>query len=391
MLYNYISNNFIKSVVDELVANPQNNIRIVNSDQGRIWSLTNGRSFGIEENGQTSLVEKILNAVILFFKYWSSTFRANFNYAIREINDAVSSYPMGEAPAQTLQKDVIRSNLMSLLSLRDCAAMARVCKQWKNFIQPELGNHHLSEVIFGKKQWEDIPGIYDVGEEPVLSDDQKARLITKLKRCCPYFNQPDNIQPHRFCGKTNNKFWNTFKIILIPEKINGQPVDMDLIGDLFRFEKNKKDPNWVNQQTVFDYINWNVNSDRPMKNKFLIVSKDVLPGSRGTRYEKKVELVLAEGFRVPKPLEALIMNVVLNIGPSKEGKGYFFGKKGGQHWTFMVTDTMDDDGFDISFVCVGAACSDGLQVRKSPIDDVMKFKSIGMAAVAEISEFIDHE
>ena len=274
-----------------------------------------------------------------------------------------SVYPAGAAPAQKILSRDLMNKLTPLVSLRDCVAMTRVCRRWKEII--ELDKRLISEVMFGKKQWEQIPGVTDVGEEPILTHAQRARLFDRLKELCPFFNKPDPIQAHRFQNKITNGFWETFRVILIPGQINGKDTDINLINT---FKK------------ALEYITGD--SDSAFRTKtagrsyFLIVSLDVIPGSRRTSHEKKVSLLDPHQFRVPNPLEAAIMTFVLNLGPSLEGKGFFFGQDGGGWWTYMATDTLFEGGR----LVVGAASPVG-----SWVYDIYDGNGdVGAAAVAEV-------
>jgi effector-binding domain-containing protein len=284
---------------------------------------------------------------------------------------------------ESLSKDLITSKVMPNLSIQDCGAMAKTCRAWRRAIIgtcTEATKQVLSPmdqklydtIVFGKKDWEQY-GI-EVGEEPPIT--WKIRLLTEFKGLCPFFNEPDPIQPHRFQGRKNNRMWETFKVILIPNT-----VDINDIGITFSFEKTEKKAN--DDGTVFSYIAGDQNSDyrteKAPKSKYLKVALDVIPRSRKTTYEKKVELLEPKGYRVPTPLEAVIKNVVLNIGPSKDRKGYFFPKGGnGQYWTYTATDTL----FNNRRLVVGAASAAGPLVFNFYAGG--DFSNVGVAAVAEV-------
>lgn len=277
--------------------------------------------------------------------------------SVEDFGNSEFVYPAGEAPAQTLIDVVIRDWLMPELSFSDCIAMAHVCREWKSIIDPCLDDKFFSEFVFGKTQWEQVPGVTDVGVEPKLTLDQKARLIAKFKRVCPFFNKPDSVQPHRFQDEKIKRCWQTFRAILIPEVINGIPVNINLINHVFSFEKKVEDPRGRLFKHIIGDKKYDYRTKSSGRSYFLIVSLDVVPGSRNTDYPTKYSLVSSKGFRIPTPLEAVISTAVLNLKP-KVGDDYFFGTNEGRmrdnSWTFRfctftATDTFLDDRYNVIF------------------------------------------
>jgi hypothetical protein len=144
----------------------------------------------------------------------------------------------------------------------------------------------------------------------------------------------------------------------------------------------------INDGTVFDVIVGDPNSDfrteKAKKSKLLVVSFDVVPGSRNVDHEKMVKLIESKGFRVPITREAVIMILVWNIEPSKKGEGYFFGVEGGKYPTCIATDTF----FEERRLYAGCATSSGLGVHNGYLRDVID-RGIGMAAVVDVFDFLD--
>src|SRR5271168_2164382 len=98
----------------------------------------------------------------------------------------------------TIPKDVMENCIFTRLDLSDWSALSRTCKIWQTQIQHRLFPEFLREFKFGKDKWLKIPGVKDVGEEPVLSADQVEKIKAKLCVKCPFFNKPDPVQTHRF-------------------------------------------------------------------------------------------------------------------------------------------------------------------------------------------------
>jgi len=264
------------------------------------------------------------------------------------------------------------------LPMKDCALMRIVCSQWGSLFGKALDEKLYNHVVFDEKKWLQVPGISDVSSREV-NLKIKTDYIKKLKMPCDVFNEPDLVQAHKFqktIGK--NYFWQTHKVILLPLTINGEPVTINKIGELFSFEKTEKQE----KGTVFDYI-YGAETEKYrnlplMENIFIEVTLDVVPGSRRVVYAVKEGLVKSKGCRVPTPLEALISNVVLNIEPSQKKEGYYFGKgKAGEWWTYTITDTKINE---CVLLVVGGASPLGPAVQYCNDDAV----SIGVMAVAEV-------
>jgi len=283
-----------------------------------------------------------------------------------------------EPLALTFLDEVLWSTAQHL-SMPDCAVIRTVCSQWGSVFGKALDEKLYNHVVFDEKKWLQVTGISDVSSREV-NPKIKAEYIQKLKRKCDVFNEPDPIQAHTFketIGK--NYFWQTHKVILLPMRINGEPVTINKIGELFSFEKTEKQE----KGTVFDYI-YGAETEKyrnlPLtENIFIEVSLDVIPGSRRVVYAVKEGLVKSKGCRVPTPLEALISNVVLNIEPSQKKEGYYFGRgKPGECWAYTVTDTKINERV---FLVVGGASPLGPEVKRNRDGD---YFAVGVMAVAEV-------
>lgn len=256
--------------------------------------------------------------------------------------------PAREVLAQQIAEDVLVNGVTKEFSLPDFVALSRVCKAWYTMIQPNIDKKLLEVVSFGKDKWLNIPGVWDVSEEPVLTEDQKKVIIAKLKGNCEFFNEPDLVQPHRFQNDKIKKTWQTQKLIFFPEKINKEPRTINTQNRLFHFIKE------VDNGTAFDFIIGNEkdafrNQPAP-KSYWALVTLDVVPGSRGIIHDKKVSLLTCKGYRDPTPNEAITSNLIMNLGPSKEKQGYFFGREG-RFRTYTATTEL----YNSSRLTVGTA------------------------------------
>jgi hypothetical protein len=283
------------------------------------------------------------------------------------INNSLALLP------NTIPMEVIDNCILTRLDLSEWSILSRTCTIWQKQIQHRLFPEFLNEFKFGRDKWLKIPGVKDVGEEPVLSADQVEKLKAKLCVKCPFFNEPYAIQAHRFEDGKTKKAWQTHMLILLPETINGQPRTANSIGKIFHFLKEGEN------ETGYDYITGTEDSEfrkKPApKSYFALVTKDVVPGSRRVRYEEKENLVKGKGYRVPTLSEAITGIVIMNLGSSEAKKGYFFGREG-KCWTFTTTT----EKYENWRLAVGGAAPSGLHVR----NDFGGLGSIGVAAVEDV-------
>lgn len=281
--------------------------------------------------------------------------------------------PLSEAPAQEMPRDVLVHVVGKSLSLSGFAALAQVCTVWRAMIQPNIEKKCLEEVSFGKDKWLNIPGVSSVSEEPALTEEQEKWVIAKLKGNCRFFNEKDSIQPHRFENDKIKKTWQTQKLIFFPEKINGDPRTINSQNRLFHFIKE------VNDGTAFEHIvgsEADVFRNQPApKSYWALVTLDVVPGSRGISHAQKELLLTRKECRAPTPNEATTSNLIMNLGPSKEKKGYFFGREG-TYRTYTATTEL----YNSYRLVVGAAAPSGPNANSLYDGNV----SVGVAAVAEV-------
>ena len=255
------------------------------------------------------------------------------------------------------------------LSLQDCSTLARVGKQWDAVFTKKLDESLWNMCVFDEEKWKTkVPGVTSVScykIDPV----KKTALIAQLKLKCNFWN--------------NNGFWQTRLVILLPKKINEQPVNIKLIGQIFSFVKDQVfDPNdrfWaINAGTAFSYLvdahssYWDPALERTC---FLMATLYAIPGSSGKVTHEEKEGLLKPDYRAPSPLEATISELVMNIGQSQKNEGYFFGKGYGKT-AFTATNVLYQGGRMV----VGENSSKGIKVWNEYHDEDW----IGMMAVKEV-------
>jgi len=215
-------------------------------------------------------------------------------------------------PIFTLLPDTIYKEIVPKLTLSDCVAMARACKQWSIVFSGIPGDRIYDRVIFDEKMWKQIPGIESVSTYEV-DPDKKEELLKRLQDPCDIFNVPDPIEPHRFQERTDNRFWETRLVILFPKEINGKPVTINLIGELHRFGGAKI------SEEAFPFNIFNDSEDREHRKKaaegtyFAEVCLDAFPGTRDTSHQQKMDLLEPTTYRIPSLLEGAIGNLVIKF------------------------------------------------------------------------------
>jgi len=258
------------------------------------------------------------------------------------------------------------------LCARDCARMAKVCKQW-GLIFTEICDERLYDTcVFDEKKWLQILGVNSVnnGNTYKVDPELKKDYLKRLKSTCDIFNEKDKVQAHSFEERTSILFCDTRRVILIPEMINDELVNINRIGQILGFTNAKTG-------TAFEYIIGKETDEYRTKvaerTYYVEIALDVIPGSRCTTHEKKEnDLLKPKGYRAPSPLEAVINNLVLNLGKKKE---FFFGKEG-KYWTFTATDEL----YGKWRLVVGAASPLGPTVNAFNDD----YDDVGVAAAVEV-------
>jgi len=272
-----------------------------------------------------------------------------------------------------LPKEVFFGEITPRLSLRDYASMAKVCSQW-GLIFTEICDEILYDTcVVDEKKWLQILGVNSVNSiSPYKVDPElKKGYIKRLKSPCDIFNEKDNLQAHRFENRINKPlFCDTRRVILIPEMINDELVNINRINQILGFARANK------TGTAFEFIIGEATDEYRTKvadrTYFIEVTLDVIPGSRGTMQKKENELLKPKGYRAPSPLEAVISNLVLNLGKEKE---FFFGREG-QLWTYTATDEL----YESRRLIVGAASPLGPWVNCYCLSNV----NAGVMAAVEV-------
>ena len=201
----------------------------------------------------------------------------------------------------------------------------------------EVRSHALRAL--GEAEWKHYFG--DVGSAPDLPSDMAAILDGP----CPFW--PDQLVQ------------DTHLLVLIPATVGGVPLTLNLLGELIKHPRNG------GHKTEYRYyherIKAQIGAESPLRSYWILMTRDVLPGSRSKRYADQKELVAGyasrEGvpYALPSVLEAA---TAILMHHAREGERLF-----GNHLQTYTRCQEVVDGRDPTVV--GGFESSGLVVRNN--------------------------
>ncbi len=211
----------------------------------------------------------------------------------------------------------------------------------------------LREIVFGKKQWETYFG--EIGKEPPLPKD----IYEILNSPCPIF-----------LGK---KVRETHMLVLIPETVNGKPLNLTTLGELVKVPKEGHATQYRN--ILDEILNDEHANQATTQPHWVLMTMDVIPESRNESYLDQhdliTELVKQTGinYEVPNVLDEVICIFMHHIG---DGKRLFADKP----WTY----TRCQENVQSYQIIVGGFSLAGLDVNS------LNFVS-GLIGVAALRKF----
>ncbi|WP_068467790.1 F-box-like domain-containing protein [Candidatus Protochlamydia phocaeensis] len=281
-----------------------------------------------------------------------------FNSIGKFIIDLRSQYFQQREVRKEVKADFVKvfpkemtQEIFSYLNADELARCQRVNREWKVKASDEaLWNALPPKIAFGKKQWAKYFG--DVGIEPPFPKD----IHKILKSPCPFWP-----------GK---KVEETHMLVLIPETINGKPLNLKTWGELV---KAPKQGHATQYKYIWDAIINEHGNQGATKSHWVLMTKDVIEGSRNKTYTDQQALI-AEfakkteiNYEVPNVLDATIGIFMHYI---RFGEHLF---KADDLWTYTRCQEKAQDWQ----IVVGGFSLAGLYVRSLSID----FYSIGVAAL----------
>ena len=151
--------------------------------------------------------------------------------------------------------------------------------------QVSLSQTALPSQAFGAKEWEKYFG--EVGEEPSLPPD----IDKILESACPFWSS--------FWRRKQVK--DTHLLVLIPSKVNGKPFTLNLLGELI---KHPKSGGYSTKYSYYDSdVERQFGAQSPTGSYWMLMTRDVLEGSRNEKYAAQEALVAQHASRTGLPYE----------------------------------------------------------------------------------------
>jgi hypothetical protein len=210
------------------------------------------------------------------------------------------------------------------------------------------GSRTTSHMTFGKKGWNKYYG--EVGEEPALPDNIEAILDAS----CSFW--PDQ------------KVKDTHLLVLVPAKVNGQPFSLDRLRDLIQR------PNDSGHKTQYRWyasgVEERFGATSPAASYWLLMTRDVLPGSRDKTYANQKKLIADHArdtslpYELPKALEAATAILTYHVRDRVGARLY-----SDKPWTWTRCQELILYESEECPVVVGGFASSGLDVGYSCDND----------------------
>jgi hypothetical protein len=145
----------------------------------------------------------------------------------------------------------------------------------------ELSKTSIPAMAIGPKEWKQYFG--EVGAVPPLP----ANINEVLNSSCPFWS-----------GKLVK---DTHLLVLVPATVDGEPFTLDLLGELI------KSPQGGGRKTEYsrydDAVKEELGAQSPRSSYWVLMTRDVLPGSRSKAYDAQEALVAAHASRLNLPYE----------------------------------------------------------------------------------------
>jgi hypothetical protein len=166
----------------------------------------------------------------------------------------------------------------------------------------------LALKTLGEAEWKYYFG--DVGSAPDLPSD----MATILDSPCPFW--PDQLVK------------DTHLLVLIPATVGGVPFTLNQLGELIKHPSNGGHS--TNYRHYNDLVKAQIGEESPPRSYWLLMTRDVLPGSRNKTHRAQQEMVASyasQGYALPRGLEAATAILMHHV---REGEQLF----GDDPWTY---------------------------------------------------------
>ena len=212
----------------------------------------------------------------------------------------------------------------------------------------------------GKPAWERYFG--NVGASPQLPSD----IEKIMDGACPFW--------------PGNKVRDTHMLVLIPEQVSGKPLTLDYLGKLIELPQGGGHATKYRGDWYTKYVRPEIGNQVSDSSYWVLMTRDVLPGSRWKSYEAQCALVADHAkrtglaYEVPGALESAVVMLLHHV---RSGERLYSDNP----WTYTRCREKNEAGDP---VVVGGFSSEGLvidrydyDIRSSGVAGLRKFEAIG--------------
>ena len=193
----------------------------------------------------------------------------------------------------------------------------------------------------GKPDWERYYGA--LGEAPSLPDGLEAIMDSD----CPFW--------------PGSKVGDTHLLVLIPEQVSDKPLTLDYLGELIKSTQGDGHKTQYRGDGYAKYVRPAIGNQVSGSSYWVLMTRDVLPGSRWNSYEGQCALVADHANRTGLPYEvpgALEAAVVMLLHHARSGERLY---SDNPYTSTRCRESVVVDDND-STVVVGGFSSGGLRV-----------------------------
>jgi len=277
----------------------------------RCWANRGGRPTAVQIAGELSLLVEGPKA-----EKWLSSTKASSNKkeTPKEVNSSYSHFSVTPIPVPKIVQHPVKAAVLAPVQPAKAPVLAPAQKVKAS------GSVRVPEIAFGKSQWERYFG--DIGIEPPLPSNIEEFLNSPCPLPEEYVKKPQGLlsvftklvktekKALKWENTSGKKIKDTHMLVLIPARINGKPLTLTSLAELV------KAPKGGGQATKYWYISDSVTEEHGShsidQSYWVLMSKDVIGGSRDKSYEGQQGLVTelarrtGKSYEVPKLLEASI-------------------------------------------------------------------------------------
>ncbi|BBI17192.1 F-box protein [Neochlamydia sp. S13] len=269
---------------------------------------------------------------------------------------------MNELPRELLLE------IFSYLNFTSLEASSLVSKEWKQLASDPLVQKKVvyQDIAFSNKKW-----AICFGKESVKGEDLKEEFFSLPNDIFKILKSPCLAFP----GK---RVIDTHVLVRIPKTLSGQHLTLSTLGAVAK----RYFPDSQTGYGLIPRLIVNELGDKPLeKSQWVLMTKDVLPGSRKKKYEVQLGLVadLAKETQSPYTVPSALQAAVCILAQHFNFKTGLFSDK---PWTYY-TYTRCQENFYGDQVQVGSWDAEGgLQFDHTP--STCERHSIGMAALRKL-------